>query len=150
MFLPKPLEAAEVVSAVATLARSLQGKKILLVEDDLLSAEVLRSYLASKGAEAKIAMRSKQALGILDQWTPDILVSDLGLPEQDGFSLIQAIRSSATLKLASLPAIAMTGYGREEGERALAAGFHLYLVKPIEPGGLEQAILPLLSRSPSP
>ena len=139
------VEGAELVAALLTLTQPLQGRNILLVEDDLLSAEVFRSYFESKGANTKIATRSEEALLILNDWIPDVLVSDLGLPEQDGFSLIKNLRSSSNVKLAMLPAIAVTGYGKEDGERAIQAGFALYLLKPIEPTGLEQAVIHLLS-----
>ncbi len=127
------------------LAHPLQGKRILLVEDDALSAEMFRSYFESKGADAKVATRSSQALSILNNWVPDVLVSDLGLPEQDGFSLIKNLRSSSNTKLVMLPAIAITGYGKDDGERAIAAGFGSYLLKPIEPTGLEEAVVDLLN-----
>jgi PAS domain S-box-containing protein len=145
MFLPKPVEEAELIAALVALTRPLKGKKILLVEDDVLSAEMFRSYFESKGADAKIATRSSQALSILNDWIPDVLVSDLGLPEQDGFSLIKNLRSSSNAKLVMLPAIAITGYGKEDGERAIAAGFGSYLLKPIEPIGLEEAVVHMLN-----
>jgi len=132
------------LNVLAALAGPLNGRNILFVEDDLLSAEMFRSYFESKGASTKLARRSAEALSILNDWIPDVLVSDLGLPEQDGFSLIQNLRSSSNTKIASLPAIAVTGYGKEDGERAIKAGFGLYLLKPIELTGLEQAVIDLL------
>ncbi|HEY7162283.1 MAG TPA: response regulator, partial [Acidobacteriota bacterium] len=147
MFLAKPVEGAEVIAALIALTRPLHGRKILFVEDDVLSAEMFRSYFESKGANTKVATRSAEALSILNDWMPDVLVSDLGLPEEDGFSLIKNLRSSSNNKIAALPAIAVTGYGKEDGERAIKAGFGLYLLKPIEPTGLEQAVLNLLNPS---
>lgn len=144
MFLTKPVEGAEVIAALIALTRPLQGRSILIVEDDLLSGEMFRSYFELKGANTKIVTRSAEALSILKDWVPDVLVSDLGLPEQDGFSLIKNLRSSSNMKLASLPAIAVTGYGKEDGERAIKAGFGSYLLKPIEPTGLEQAVVRML------
>jgi PAS domain S-box-containing protein len=132
------------LNVLAALTGPLHGRNILFVEDDMLSAEMFRSYFESKGASTKLARRSKEALSILNDWIPDVLVSDLGLPDQDGFSLIKNLRSSSNLKLAMLPAIAVTGYGKDDGERAIKAGFGLYLLKPIELGGLEQAVIRLL------
>jgi PAS domain S-box-containing protein len=132
------------LSAVVALTQPLHGRNILFVEDDLLSAEMFRSYFESKGANTKMARRSAEALSILNDWIPDVLVSDLGLPEQDGFSLIKNLRSSSNLKLATLPAIAVTGYGKDDGERAIKAGFRLYLLKPVELSGLEQAVIHVL------
>jgi PAS domain S-box-containing protein len=132
------------LSVLTALTGPLNGRNILFVEDDMLSAEMFRSYFESKGANTKMARRSSEALSILNDWIPDVLVSDLGLPEQDGFSLIKNVRSSTNMKLAALPAIAVTGYGKDDGERAIEAGFGLYLLKPIELSGLEQAVIHLL------
>lgn len=132
------------LNVLAALTGPLNGRNILFVEDDMLSAEMFRSYFESKGASTKLARRSAEALSILNDWIPDVLISDLGLPEQDGFFLIKNLRSSSNLKLAALPAIAVTGYGKDDGERAIKAGFGLYLLKPIELSGLERAVIHLL------
>ena len=133
------------ITVLTVLDGPLNGRNILFVEDDMLSAEMFCSYFESKGANTKMARRSAEALSILNDWIPDVLISDLGLPEQDGFSLIKNLRSSNNTKLATLPAIAVTGYGKDDGERAIKAGFRLYLLKPIELSGLEQAVIHLLN-----
>ena len=114
----------------------LDGKKILLVEDDLLSSEVLGFTFQERGAVFRSAPSASRALQILHEWLPDIIISDLGLPDEDGFSLIKKVRALPSVQKAAIPIIALTGYGKEEGLRALAAGFQLYRSKPVEPGDL--------------
>jgi CheY-like chemotaxis protein len=120
------------------------GKKILVVEDDLLTGEVMRMTLEKEGFEFRLASKAKQALAILEDWIPDIIISDIGLPDEDGYSLIKKIRSLPQIQQAATPAIALTGYGKEEGERALAAGFQVFKNKPIEPKRLLPLLLSLL------
>ncbi|HSE40637.1 MAG TPA: ATP-binding protein [Acidobacteriota bacterium] len=123
---------------------SLTGKKILLVEDDLLSSEMFRVALEREGLNFRAVSRSSEALSILEEWIPDIIVSDLGLPDEDGYSLIKKIRANSSAQLARVPAIALTGYGKEEGARAITAGFQLYQTKPIQPDALIAVLINLL------
>jgi CheY-like chemotaxis protein len=121
---------------------ALQGKKILLVEDDLLCAEMFRVFLEGEGAEIKTSARTFEALDVLREWMPDLIISDLGLPDEDGISLIKKIRSNS--HHVNVPAIALTGYGKDEGARAMAAGFQLYISKPVEPDQLLNVVNKLL------
>jgi CheY-like chemotaxis protein len=163
-FVAKPVEPAELLDTVMQILKtnttippkavaytenfSLAGKKILLVEDDLLSAEMFRIAMEREGLDFRAVSRSSEALSILEEWVPDIIVSDLGLPDEDGFSLIKKIRANSSVQLARVPAIALTGYGKEDGARALTAGFQLYQTKPIQPDTLIAALIDLL-HSPS-
>ena len=110
----------------------LLGTRILAVDDDADSREMLEMVLRSQGAEVISVGGVKDALNFLKNngWKPQILVSDLGMPELDGYDLIREIRTGATAQ--NLPAIAITGYaGNEEGKRALDAGFQRHLTKPV-------------------
>jgi signal transduction histidine kinase/integral membrane sensor domain MASE1 len=110
----------------------LRGLRILAVEDDPDSREMVEMVLKSLGAEVVSVNSVKDALTVLESngWKPQILVSDLGMPEQDGFDLIRKVRSGSNQR--NLPAIAITGYaGNEEGKRAVDAGFHKHLTKPV-------------------
>ncbi len=110
----------------------LRGLRILAVEDDNDSREMLEMVLKSQGAEVVSVSSVRDALQVLENnhWAPQILVSDLGMPEMDGYDLIRKVRSDAAQ--ADLPAIAITGYaGNEEGKRAIEAGFQRHLTKPV-------------------
>ena len=141
--IPKPvvpaalLEAAETLlsngmSSLAHTMSVLSGKKVLLVEDDLLSSEMLRVGMEQQGLVMRAAANASEALAILADWLPDVIISDLGLPDEDGYSLIKKIRALPSLGESEVPAIALTGYGKEEGARAIASGFHIYQSKPVD------------------
>jgi len=86
------------------------------------------------GASATAAATAAEAIDILQQSPPHILVSDIGMPVEDGYSLIRKVRSSASDKIKRLPAVALTAYASEEDrDRAIAAGYDEHLTKPIDP-----------------
>jgi signal transduction histidine kinase/CheY-like chemotaxis protein len=109
----------------------LSGVRILSVEDDTDSREMLDMVLRSQGADVISVGSVREALKVLKgQWGPEILVSDIGMPDQDGYDLIRQVRSLP--ERSEIPAIAITGYaGNEEGKLALAAGFQKHLTKPV-------------------
>ena len=124
----------------------LAGLSILAVEDDPDSREMIELVLRSQGADVVAAASVREALEVLErnEWKPHILVSDLGMPEQDGYDLIRKIRSGSNGGQNSLPAIAITGYaGNEEGKRALSAGFQKHLTKPVNWSQLVKSIIEL-------
>jgi PAS domain S-box-containing protein len=123
----------------------LSGIRLLIVEDDPDSLDMLRMVVDLHGAEAKTAITTAEALRIFEEWIPDVLVADIGLPDEDGYTLMAKARALANEKKRLVSAIALTGYaGQQEGQRAVAAGFHLYLTKPTEPRRLVEAILNLV------
>jgi signal transduction histidine kinase/integral membrane sensor domain MASE1/CheY-like chemotaxis protein len=124
----------------------LVGLRILTVEDDADSREMLEMVLRSQGAEVVSVSSVREAVQILNSngWKPNLLVSDLGMAYEDGYDLIKKLRSGAIAEGAELPAIAVTGYaGKEEGERALAAGYQAQLTKPVNWNDLIKSILSL-------
>ncbi|MFL6275766.1 MAG: MASE1 domain-containing protein [Blastocatellia bacterium] len=124
----------------------LLGVRLLLVEDDPDSLEVLRVLVELHGAEVKTAARTSEALKIIEQWIPDVLISDIGLPDEDGYALLAKARRLAQAQDKQIPAIALTGYaGEHEGRRALSMGFQHYFTKPTEPRKLIAAIASLAS-----
>jgi len=126
--------------------RRLFGIRLLLVEDDPDSLEVLRVVVDLHGAEVKTATRTSEALRIIEQWVPDVLISDIGLPDEDGYALVAKARRLAQERGEQISAIALTGYaGEQEGRRALSAGFQHYFTKPTEPKKLIAAIASLAS-----
>jgi CheY-like chemotaxis protein len=110
----------------------LSGVRILAVEDDSDSREMLDMVLRSQGAEVISVGSVREALKVLNErWGPQVLVSDIGMPEQDGYDLIRELRSLDGSS--EIPAIAITGYaGNEEGKLALEAGFQKHLTKPVD------------------
>jgi CheY-like chemotaxis protein len=115
-------------------AKTLHGVKILLVDDEADSRDFLTQVLRSAGAEVISATSCREAIDIFAHSAPDVLLSDIGLPEEDGYSLIQEIRALPHDKGGRVPAAALTAYTRpEDATRALEAGFDLHVPKPIEP-----------------
>jgi PAS domain S-box-containing protein len=126
----------------------LKGLRILIVDDHRDTREMLAAVLEINEAQVKATASASEALEALKTWRPDALVSDIGMPEEDGYSLIRKIRNLRLEEGAHIPAIALTGYaGAEEGERALSAGFQVHLPKPAEPSSLVNTIAHLCGRS---
>jgi PAS domain S-box-containing protein len=125
----------------------LGGVQVLAVDDDDDTLELLSMILEEEGAEVTAVSSVKKALQVLETLKPDILISDIGMPDADGYDLIRQVRLNETLNGEMLPAIALTAYGRNEDEKwALAAGFQIYLAKPVEPMILVEAIANLTAR----
>ncbi|MBH8575207.1 response regulator [Nostocaceae cyanobacterium CENA369] len=121
---------------------TLSNLSILLVEDELDTLDFLKFLLEQSGATVTAVSSAKNALQVLEQHQPDLLVSDIGMPEMDGYMLIQHIRSQSTK---TIPAIALTAYAGELAqERSLLAGFQKHLAKPIEPTAFITAIADLV------
>lgn len=125
----------------------LDGVKILLVDDDADSRQMLSRVLQSCGAVTQDAMSMGQALDAIQAFKPDVLLSDLGMPDHDGYELIRKVRGQG-INSASLPAIALTGFARpEDRHRALVAGFQAHLAKPVDPRELTAAVATLIGRT---
>jgi CheY-like chemotaxis protein len=115
--------------------------RILVVDDDPDSNEMLQTLFASCGAEVRVAASARQALEILDRWRPDVLVSDIGMPDVDGFELLAAIRQRPRERGGETPAIALTAFARTEDRiRVLEAGFQMHVPKPVDPSELTAVV----------
>jgi CheY-like chemotaxis protein len=115
---------------------NLHAMRILVVDDDCNCLAMLSELLKSYNADVRTAESVSAALILYQTWAPELLVSDLGMPEQDGYDLIRTIHTYPYGLLRK--AIAITGFSRDEDrERALAAGYDIFLTKPVE---LEQLI----------
>ena len=114
----------------------------ILVVDDNADGRILTSMvLTQAGASVQAAASAREALQMLEAERPDVLVSDIGLPDEDGFGLIRQIRQGEAKHGGFLPAVALTGYARaEDRARSLAAGFQAHLPKPVDPAKLTAAI----------
>jgi len=120
---------------------------ILVVEDEPDSRELLVQILKNDGANVTAAATADEALTALKETTFDALVSDIGLPEADGFDLIRQLRASPDLRVKKLPAVALTAYTRAyDRTAALRAGFQAHVPKPADPDELVAVIVSLLER----
>lgn len=125
----------------------LDGLHILLVEDDDDSRKLLGTMLKRYGAKVTSTKSAAEALEVFSDEVPDILISDIGMPDEDGYELIRKLRELPSDKGGTTPAIALTGYAsRKDRERALAAGYHKHMAKPIEQAEIIAAIASLIGR----
>jgi signal transduction histidine kinase len=110
----------------------LGGLKVLVVDDEPDTRQVISAVISKSGAEVKTCASVLEALETLKRWKPDILMSDIGMPGEDGYSLIRKVRALSIESGGLIPAAALTAYARDDDrERALAAGFQMHVAKPI-------------------
>jgi signal transduction histidine kinase/ActR/RegA family two-component response regulator len=129
---------------------SLDGLQILLVDDEPDSLQILNVMLAEYGARVLAVASAAEALEALQWYKPDVLVSDLAMPGEDGYSLISKVKALEAESGKQIPAVALTAYVRvEDRARALAAGFNMFVPKPVEPNELITAIANLAETSTS-
>ncbi len=127
--------------------RRLDKIRVLLVDDEPTANEALQVLLASCGAEVRVAGSAAQAIQTLDVWKPDVLISDIAMPEQDGYTLIRKIRARSPEAGGDIPAAALTAYAKiEDRVSILAAGFQMYLSKPADPSELIAVVASLANR----
>ncbi|WP_445633438.1 histidine kinase [Nostoc sp. DSM 114161] len=128
---------------------NLNGLQALLVDDDRDSRELIAFLLEQHGARVTQANSASEALSSLGQAKFDLLISDIGMPDIDGYTLIRQIRKQSPDRGGEIPAIALTAYaGEGDRQQALAAGFQQHISKPIQPEILIQAILSILAIEP--
>jgi len=129
---------------------ALSGLKVLLVDDEPDGREVTRQTLSRFGAEVEVASSAAEAMERLGACQPDILISDIAMPDEDGYALVRRIRSLPPEAGGNIPAIALSAYSRDEDrQRALTAGFQSHVAKPVEPEELLQAVLPWKPEKPA-
>ncbi|MBD2311077.1 PAS domain-containing protein [Desertifilum sp. FACHB-1129] len=123
----------------------LMGVRVLAVDDEADARELLAVVLTMYGAEVLTVTSATEVLTTLVSFQPDVLVSDIGMPDVDGYSLIQQIRALPPEQGGRIPAIALTAYAREEDyQRAIVSGFQQQVTKPLEPEQLVQAVVVLV------
>lgn len=131
-------------------ASSLRGARALVVDDDHDTREILSVMLSRYGAEVNTARSVAEAYELFRQWQPDILVSDIGMPVEDGYALIEKIRQLQPEDGGETPAIALTAFAAVgDREKAIDSGFQLHISKPVEPVHLARTVAKLLGRSES-
>jgi CheY-like chemotaxis protein len=116
-------------------------RHVLLVDDDPDTRQLLQTILETAGFRTTAAENVENALQLLKQELPDLLISDIGLPGTDGYELIRQVRMLPEAKARGVPALALTAYSRSEDRaRALRAGFAMHIPKPVEPAALVAAV----------
>jgi PAS domain S-box-containing protein len=124
----------------------LDGVRVLVVDDETDTRELLVTVLRNSGAAATDATSVCQALAALRALNPHVLISDIAMPNEDGYELIRKVRALGP-SAGHIPAIALTAYARrEDRQRALGAGYDLHLAKPVEPNDLVRAVANLVER----
>lgn len=127
---------------------SLEGLKVLVVDDEPDTRELIREVLKECGSEVITSRSVEEALVALEQHKPDILISDLGMPDEDGYSLISKIRALPPERGGKIPAAALTAYARAEDRmRVLRSGFQFHLPKPVDSAELVTVIASLAGRA---
>lgn len=140
-----PPEPAEVATTI------LAGVRVLVVDDQEDARDLIVAALEHHGARVVAAASAGEAMSALIREKPDVLVSDVAMPGEDGYSLMRQVRALAPDPVADVPALAVTAYARREDRtRALASGYRAHLSKPVEPARLARAVAGLAGRAPRP
>ena len=127
--------------APAPMASRLDGLEVLLVDDEADVRAITARVLQGAGARVTMASTAEEGLRLLQQAPPAVLLSDIGMPVQDGYDLIRQVRALPAAAGGKVPAAAFTAYaGRDDSERALSAGYQLHLAKPVTPDALVAAV----------
>jgi CheY-like chemotaxis protein len=125
----------------------LDGLRVLVVDDDPDALELASAILSSAGAMVRLSQAASDALQVLQQWRPDVLVSDIEMPGEDGYDLISKVRALAPRLGGQTPAVALTAYGRmADRMRTLSAGYNMHVPKPVDPGELTTIIASVAAR----
>jgi PAS domain S-box-containing protein len=134
-------------TAGTTRLPELRGARVLVVDDEHDARVIISTMLARAGAEVTTAASAAEALSVVDAAPPDAIVSDIGMPAEDGYSFMRRLRARDTARGGAIPAVALTAYARPEDRlRCLAAGFHSHVPKPVSPAELVVAVAGLLAR----
>jgi signal transduction histidine kinase/ActR/RegA family two-component response regulator len=126
----------------------LQGLRVLAVDDEADTRQLLGAILTHAGAEVRTASSVADVLSVFDSWPPDVLVADLAMPDEDGLVLIRRVRDRPAAQGGRVPAVALTAFARgEDRERALSAGYQAHVAKPADPAHLVALLAGLAHRT---
>jgi signal transduction histidine kinase/CheY-like chemotaxis protein len=127
---------------------ALGGIGLLVLDDDTDALELFATILRQAGAEVRVARSVREAIGLLGAWEPDVIVSDIEMPEENGYAFIRRLRGGEVPNGERIPAIAVTAYGGvSERIKIVSAGFDSYVAKPVEPDELAAIIGRLVTRA---
>ncbi|HYM00824.1 MAG TPA: response regulator [Blastocatellia bacterium] len=146
-FLPTHMAAEGIIARPLI---DLGGLRVLVVEDEEDTRDLIAAVIMEHGADVKSAASSEEALSIIDQWTPNLLLSDIAMAGEDGYELIRKIRLLPSERGGQMPAVAITACaGVEDRRRALAAGFASHVAKPLDQSELIALAARLTGRAPA-
>ena len=139
-------------AVIAEVARdrqlSLHGLRVLIVDDEVDARALLTAMLERCGAEVHAAESASEGLDSVEQWRPDVLVADIGMPVEDGYGLIRKVRALPKERGGQTPALALTAYARTEDRvRAISEGYQLHLAKPVDRVELATVVASLANRT---
>jgi signal transduction histidine kinase/CheY-like chemotaxis protein len=130
---------------------SLDGLRVLIVDDEREARLIIGTVIRRAGAEVKVCISASEGLARLVEWRPDVILSDIAMPEEDGYSFISKVRSLPNEEGRKTPAAALTAYAREEDRaQALAAGYQMHISKPIDASHLVNMVARLVGRCSQP
>ena len=145
----EPSDRAAGKSSIQEAQPALDGIKVLVVDDEPDARELVKLVLESCNAQVITAASAREALEVLQHEKLDILVSDIGMPQEDGYQFIQKVRKLSADRGSKIPAVALTAYARaEDRKRALLSGYQMHVSKPVEPSELIAVVLSLTSLMP--
>jgi CheY-like chemotaxis protein len=122
--------------------------RVLVVDDEPDSRDLTGAVLTAQGMLVQMAESAAEALAILATSTPDVILSDIGMPAEDGYSLMRRVRAHESSAKRNIPAIALTAFARDKDKQlAIAAGFNLHLAKPVDIEALVQSVNTLAKRT---
>jgi CheY-like chemotaxis protein len=145
---PKPIPATPRETVKKISPPLLDGLRILAVDDEADARELLILMLGQYGAEVTVVATVSEALEALARIKPNVLVSDIGMPGEDGYTLIRKVRALDAEQGGRIPAVALTAYARaEDRAQAILAGFQIHVPKPVNPGELAVVVANLVGRT---
>lgn len=126
---------------------AIDGLQVVVVDDDIDTCDLIATVLRQYGAQVRTANSANEAIEAIELLNPDVLVSDIGMPEQDGYALIRKVRQMEAETGGQIRAIALTAFARDEDRRkAIQAGFHVHVPKPVEPAKLATVVATLVGK----
>jgi CheY-like chemotaxis protein len=141
---------SEAAAPAPTGKACLDGLKVLVVDDEEDALDLVGSVLREHGAEVHALQSPADALEAFVEVRPDVLVSDIGMPQMDGYAFLRKIRALPPDQGGQTPALALTAYARaEDAQRALSAGYQMHVTKPVEPSTLAAVVAKLGGRERS-
>jgi len=136
------------LALLSTAEPPLRGLRVLVVDDDRDSLDLVHTILVSLGAEARECASASEGLTVVQEWRPHVLMCDIEMPGEDGYTFIRKLRALDLTKGGKTPALALTAYGRVEDRlRTLSAGYSMHVPKPVDPAELGVIVASLAGRS---
>ena len=124
---------------------------VLVVDDDVAVCDAVAEVLTRTGARVRLAESADQAMAVMQEFKPEVLLCDIAMPGEDGYSLLRRVRALGPLRGGNVPALALTALaGEADRQRAFAAGFQAHLAKPVDIDRLTRAVVELARGLPLP